>query len=268
MQEMFVSLYGEVQKEVIQQTLANDFGIDVGFRETTTICVERPIGSRRGRRDNGQAAQSVHRDHRRCASIRLPINSGIEFRLEVEFGSIPLPFHKAVEDTAPADAAPGAVRMAGHRLHGNHDAFRLQQCRKRGRGLPQLDAAVADGRTEAGRHAVCEPMQSLPARDSSRHAGRLCCRCCRGSAPFRRHRRCEARRACSRASIPAARVHQLQQQLPALTRGEGRARKRLRPLPADARHGPDQAALRLQSAQPQGIHAAPDAAPLQRGSVA
>jgi ribosomal protection tetracycline resistance protein len=38
-QELSVSLYGEVQKEVIQATLAGDFGIDVGFRETTTVCV-------------------------------------------------------------------------------------------------------------------------------------------------------------------------------------------------------------------------------------
>src|SRR6266511_2830881 len=36
-QEIFVSLYGEVQKEVIQATLANEFDIDVTFRETTTI---------------------------------------------------------------------------------------------------------------------------------------------------------------------------------------------------------------------------------------
>ena len=39
-----MSLYGEVQKEVIQATLASDFGIDVTFRETTTIYIERPAG--------------------------------------------------------------------------------------------------------------------------------------------------------------------------------------------------------------------------------
>ncbi|MDP6453090.1 MAG: TetM/TetW/TetO/TetS family tetracycline resistance ribosomal protection protein, partial [SAR202 cluster bacterium] len=33
-QELYVSLYGEVQKEVIQQTLVNDFNIEVEFRET------------------------------------------------------------------------------------------------------------------------------------------------------------------------------------------------------------------------------------------
>jgi ribosomal protection tetracycline resistance protein len=43
-QEVSVSLYGEVQKEVIQATLAADYGLDVTFRQTTTICVERPAG--------------------------------------------------------------------------------------------------------------------------------------------------------------------------------------------------------------------------------
>ncbi len=42
--EISVSLYGEVQKEVIEATLASDFGLDVGFRETTTICIERLAG--------------------------------------------------------------------------------------------------------------------------------------------------------------------------------------------------------------------------------
>ena len=41
--ETSVSLYGEVQKEVIQSTLADDYGIEAGFRETTTIYIERPV---------------------------------------------------------------------------------------------------------------------------------------------------------------------------------------------------------------------------------
>ena len=40
--EISVSLYGEVQREVIEATLADDYGIEVEFLETTTICVERP----------------------------------------------------------------------------------------------------------------------------------------------------------------------------------------------------------------------------------
>jgi ribosomal protection tetracycline resistance protein len=43
-QEMLVSLYGEVQKEVLQATLADDYGIEVGFGGGVTICIERRAG--------------------------------------------------------------------------------------------------------------------------------------------------------------------------------------------------------------------------------
>jgi ribosomal protection tetracycline resistance protein len=44
-QEISVSLYGEVQKEVLEAMLAADYGIAVGFRETTPLYVERVAGS-------------------------------------------------------------------------------------------------------------------------------------------------------------------------------------------------------------------------------
>jgi len=43
--EISVSLYGEVQREVIQATLDDEYGLEVSFHDTTTICVERPTGS-------------------------------------------------------------------------------------------------------------------------------------------------------------------------------------------------------------------------------
>jgi ribosomal protection tetracycline resistance protein len=43
--EISVSLYGEVQREVIEATLTVDYGLEVEFRDTTTICVERPSGT-------------------------------------------------------------------------------------------------------------------------------------------------------------------------------------------------------------------------------
>jgi ribosomal protection tetracycline resistance protein len=42
--EISVSLYGEVQREVIEATLADAYGLAAEFHETTTICVERPKG--------------------------------------------------------------------------------------------------------------------------------------------------------------------------------------------------------------------------------
>ena len=82
-QELSVSLYGEVQKEVIQATLASDYGLDVTFRETTPIYIERPIGS-------GEAVELLHAETNPFnATIELrvdpaPAGSGIEFGLQVD----------------------------------------------------------------------------------------------------------------------------------------------------------------------------------------
>jgi translation elongation factor EF-G len=71
---------GEVQKEVIQATLADEYGLDVTFRERTPIYVERPIGS-------SEATEVLHAETNPFfATIGLrvesaPSGSGIEFRL-------------------------------------------------------------------------------------------------------------------------------------------------------------------------------------------
>ena len=80
-QEISVSLYGEVQKEVIGATLADEFGIDVTFRETTTICIERPVGT-------GAAFEIIDKEPNPfLATVGLrvepaEVDSGVEFRLE------------------------------------------------------------------------------------------------------------------------------------------------------------------------------------------
>jgi ribosomal protection tetracycline resistance protein len=84
-----VSLYGEVQKEVIQSTLADEFGVYVEFQETTPIYVERVTGS-------GVAAVLLGEDENPFLAglgLRIdpaPVGSGSEFRLDVAVGSIPL----------------------------------------------------------------------------------------------------------------------------------------------------------------------------------
>src|SRR5207237_566578 len=82
-QELAVSLYGEVQKEVLQATLADDFGLEVAFRETMPICVERPLGT-------GEAVELLHAEsnpYRATIALRVepaPVDSGIAFRLEID----------------------------------------------------------------------------------------------------------------------------------------------------------------------------------------
>src|SRR4051794_26041558 len=95
-QELFVSLYGEVQKEVIQTTLERDFGVAAEFRETTIICVERPLGS-------GEALEVLNTESnpfRATIGLRVepaPAGSGVEFRADVDARTIPLYLFKTFE---------------------------------------------------------------------------------------------------------------------------------------------------------------------------
>jgi ribosomal protection tetracycline resistance protein len=87
--ELTVSLYGEVQKEVIQATLADDFGLDVEFRETTPIYIERPTGT-------AEAVELLNTEsnpYRATIGLRIapgPSGSGLEFELAVDNRTIPL----------------------------------------------------------------------------------------------------------------------------------------------------------------------------------
>jgi ribosomal protection tetracycline resistance protein len=107
--ELSVSLYGEVQKEVIQATLERDYGIAAEFRETTTVCIERP--ARVGEADEVIAAKtktnitgrsSPHSTNPFRATLGLRIEpaapgSGIEYRHAIEARLIPLYLFKTPE---------------------------------------------------------------------------------------------------------------------------------------------------------------------------
>jgi ribosomal protection tetracycline resistance protein len=94
--EISVSLYGEVQKEVIQATLANEFDLAVTFRETTLIHIERPTRT-------GEAIEVLHADSNPfLATIGLrvspaPTDAGIDVRLEIDPRSAPLYIYKTLE---------------------------------------------------------------------------------------------------------------------------------------------------------------------------
>jgi ribosomal protection tetracycline resistance protein len=95
-QALFVSLYGEVQKEVVQQTIAADFGIDIDSQETTTICIERPAG-------RGRACERLgHSSNPFLATIGLTVepgdvDSGVQFRLQTDVTAVPLYVYKTVD---------------------------------------------------------------------------------------------------------------------------------------------------------------------------
>jgi ribosomal protection tetracycline resistance protein len=94
--EVSVSLYGDVQKEVIAATLADDFDIGVTFSETTPIYVERPVTT-------GEAHEVLHAESNpfnAAIGLRIdpaPAGSGIGVRFDVDSRTIPLFVYKTAE---------------------------------------------------------------------------------------------------------------------------------------------------------------------------
>ena len=94
--ETAVSLFGEVQKEVIQATLAADFGVEADFQDTTTLCVERPAGM-------GEAVERLNAPSNPYhATIGLRIEpaapgSGITVRMPLDHRQIPLYVYRTLD---------------------------------------------------------------------------------------------------------------------------------------------------------------------------
>ena len=94
--ETFVSLYGEVQQEVIQQTLGAELGIEIGFRDMTTICIERLRGAGRACERMGEQTNPYVATVGLCVEPAEP-GSGVSLTLDVELVTIPLYIYKTVE---------------------------------------------------------------------------------------------------------------------------------------------------------------------------
>jgi ribosomal protection tetracycline resistance protein len=230
-QEISVSLYGEVQKEVIQATLANDFGLDVSFRETTTICIERPAGS-------GAAAELIGKEPNPfLATVGLRVEpaatgAGVEFRLEVELGSMPFAFFKAVEETVTDTLRQGiygwqvtdctvTMTHSGYwpRQSHAHQSFDKSMSSTAGDFRNLTPLVLMSALRQAGTR-VYEPLHRFHLEIPADTFGAV--------LPVLGRLRAVPQVPALRGSsyllegeVPAARVHELQQQVPALTRGEG-----------------------------------------------
>jgi ribosomal protection tetracycline resistance protein len=226
-QEMFVSLYGEVQKEVIEATLASDYDLEVHFRGTTTICVERPVGS-------GAAVELLGAaDNPFCATLGFrvepaPPESGVQFRMDaVDLATIPIfiyksvdEFHKAMQHVVQETLQQG--------LHG----WRVTDCAvivthsgyisptSTSADFRKLAPLVLMSALQQAGTRVCEPIHHF------RLEGPLdtLTAVLRVTALLRAMPLAQDQRGSSfvlEGEIQAARVHELQQQVPRATHGEG-----------------------------------------------
>jgi ribosomal protection tetracycline resistance protein len=178
--EIWVSLYGEVQKEVIQATLERDYGIAADFRETTVVCIERP--ARVGEAEEILHAKSKSNITGRSSplstnpffatlALRIepaPFDSGVEVRVDVENRLVPLQIYKTHEAFA--------TQMEAYVLEALREGlagWQVTDCRVTvtdcGYGNPETSAGdfrrltqlvLAEALERAGTW-VCEPMADL-----------------------------------------------------------------------------------------------------------
>jgi len=230
-QETFVSLYGEVQKEVIQTTLADDFGIDVTFRETTTICIERLDGV-------GAAVEFNKKDGNPfLATVGLrvepaPVNSGVSFSLEVELGSMPYAFIKAVEETVYETLEQGlhGWQIPDAKVVMTHSGYSARQSHAHAVFDKSMSSTAGDFRNltplvlmaalqQAGT-TVYEPMHRFELELPTDTVRAVLAALARLRA-IPQVPALGTETSVLEGEIPAAAVYELEQQLPALTRGEG-----------------------------------------------
>jgi ribosomal protection tetracycline resistance protein len=237
--EISVSLYGEVQKEVIGETLARDHGIEVWFAPTTTICVERPIGAGESlevisaaTHTNISGKSSPTSDNPYAATLGLRIEpakpgSGIAFRTDVDVKLLPLNvFNTVLQFEAQMTRFVAEALEEG--VHGwriTDCLVTLYDCGYRRTGSTTSDfrrltpLVLAEAIRQAG-VVVCEPMTSVrvegPA-DSGRGIAGVIANA--GGRILGQHS--EGGRTTIVAFVQAGRVHEVQNRIPGLTGGEG-----------------------------------------------
>ncbi|GAA3625508.1 translation factor GTPase family protein [Microlunatus ginsengisoli] len=228
--EIGVSLYGEVQKEVIQATLDGQFGLPVGFTETTTRHVERLSGI-------GAAAEFIHtaaNPFLATVGLRIepaPVGAGVSFELEVERGLMPAAFFTAVEDTARSSLEEGLAGWAvpdarvimtasGYAPRQSHAHARFDKSMSStGSDFRFLTALVTAEALRAAGTVVCEPIHAYrveaPA-DRLPAVLELLGRVGTSAAPV-----VDGPLAVITGELPAARMSSLVRRLAGMTRGEG-----------------------------------------------
>ena len=237
--EISVSLYGEVQKEVIGETLAREYGVDASFAATTTICIERPIGTAEAvevisspSRANISGKSSPLSENPYAATIGLRIEpgkpgTGISFRTDVDVKLLPLYiFH-----TIPQFEAQMTHFVADALEEGFH-GWRLTDCvvtlfdcgyRRTGsttsdfRKLTPLIVAAAV--RDAG-VVVCEPMTTVR-MEAPAESGRGISGVVLGAGGRILGQHSAGERTTIVAMVQAGRVHEVQNRIPGLTGGEG-----------------------------------------------
>lgn len=212
--------YGEVQKEVLAATLAQDFGIEAEFEPSGVRFLERPDGT-------GEACEESRRHGHvgfwATVGLRIepgPHGSGGVLTYETELGALARAFHQAIEDTVHATLLSGR--------HGRPVTdYRVTLVRS-GFAAPLSTAADFRGLTPVGpRRAleragarVYEPYHAFEVELPLDAPAPVTARLAAHGAPFGETVGGRTRRLVT-GELPARHVREVALRLPGLTHGEG-----------------------------------------------
>jgi ribosomal protection tetracycline resistance protein len=231
-EEISVSLYGEVQKEVIAATLLRDFHLEVEFSETSTLYVERVVGTAAAVEFIAVAPNPFN------ATVGLRVEpdepgSGVSYRREPAVaGLMPNAYFKAVEDTVRETLRQGirgwevvdcviSMTHAGYwGKHGLGHQYFNKSMSSTGEDFRKLTPLVLARALDAAGTVVHEPIdwfRLVVPVDSLEQVG-AALRSLRAITSERTMRGADCIVA---GTIPAGNVHGMRRRLPDLTRGEG-----------------------------------------------
>jgi ribosomal protection tetracycline resistance protein len=214
--EISLRLYGEVQKEVIMETLARDYGVAVTFGASRTICIERPVGT-------GEHAEIIFADGN-------PFYATVGFRVEPgeprsgirylrELGALPLAFYRAIEETVYETLTQG---LSGWEVTDAAVTLTIVgMCPISTAGdFRKLTPLVLMQALRGAGTEVCEPFEAFDLDIPEDTFGAVSGALVNARATMRNAFREGAsyRLICE---IPTAELRAVEQQLPALTRGDG-----------------------------------------------
>jgi len=170
--EIAVSLYGEVQKEVIADLLREQFGVAATFRPTTTVHIERIAGT--------GAAHAIMSEkttpYKATLGFRVepaPVGAGLVCDLEVERGSMPPAFFAATWEGVRTGLAQGLSGWAipDARVVLTHTGYAPRQSHMHQKFNKNFSSVGADFRNLApvlihealrqARTVVCEPVETF-----------------------------------------------------------------------------------------------------------
>jgi ribosomal protection tetracycline resistance protein len=238
--ELGLSLYGEVQQQVIGSLLEEEYGVAVRFRDTAMICTERLRGT-------GAAVELIGTDpnpYLATVGLRVepaPAGSGVDFGLEVELGSMPPAFFTAVETSVRSALLHGnhGWEVPDARVRMTHSGYWARQSHAHGTFDKSMSSTAGDFRdltrllmarsiAQAGT-VVCEPVHRFELEVPADALGpTLALLAQAGGVPLTTEPRgTSGSSVVVTGDVPADAVHRLTLMLPDVTRGEGVLSSRL-----------------------------------------